>query len=43
MIFFYDTNIRPSNEMIEKMYVLNIHDSEMQNFVGKMWMNVKYG
>jgi putrescine transport system substrate-binding protein len=40
---FDDTNIRPSNEMIEKMYVLNIHDAKMQSFISRMWMNVKYG
>ena len=40
---FDDTNIRPSDEMIEKMYVLNIHDAKMQSFISRMWMNVKYG
>jgi putrescine transport system substrate-binding protein len=40
---FDDTNIRPSDEMIEKMYVLNIHDGKMQSFISRMWMNVKYG
>ncbi|MGQ4002452.1 polyamine ABC transporter substrate-binding protein [Francisellaceae bacterium CB300] len=40
---FDDTNIRPSDEMIKKMYVLNIHDAKMQSFISRMWMNVKYG
>ncbi|MFT4693626.1 MAG: putrescine transport system substrate-binding protein [Francisella sp.] len=40
---FDDTNIRPSNEMIKKMYVLNIHDAKMQSFISRMWMNMKYG
>ena len=40
---FDDTNIRPSDEMIEKMYVLNIHDGKMQSFISRMWINVKYG
>ncbi|QIW09730.1 polyamine ABC transporter substrate-binding protein [Francisella sp. LA112445] len=40
---FDDTNIRPTDEMIKKMYVLNIHDAKMQSFISRMWMNVKYG
>ncbi|MED7789144.1 polyamine ABC transporter substrate-binding protein [Francisella sp. 19X1-34] len=40
---FDDTNIRPTNEMIKKMYVLGIHDAKMQSFISRMWMNVKYG
>nr|WP_119329987.1 polyamine ABC transporter substrate-binding protein [Pseudofrancisella aestuarii] len=40
---FNDTNIKPTNEMLEKMYVLNIHDAETQSFISRMWMNVKYG
>ncbi|MFV9972867.1 MAG: polyamine ABC transporter substrate-binding protein [Francisella endosymbiont of Hyalomma asiaticum] len=40
---FDDINIRPTDEMIKKMYVLNIHDAKMQSFINRMWMNVKYG
>ncbi|ASG67697.1 putrescine-binding periplasmic protein [Francisella halioticida] len=40
---FDDTNIRPTDAMIKKMYVLNIHDAKMQSFISRMWMNVKYG
>ncbi|MED7820321.1 MULTISPECIES: polyamine ABC transporter substrate-binding protein [unclassified Francisella] len=40
---FDDTNIRPTDDMIKKMYVLNIHDAKMQSFISRMWMNVKYG
>ena len=40
---FDDTNIRPTDEMIKKMYVLDIHDAKMQSFISRMWMNVKYG
>ncbi|QIV94795.1 polyamine ABC transporter substrate-binding protein [Allofrancisella frigidaquae] len=40
---FNDENIKPTDEAIKKMYVLNIHDAEMQSFISRMWMNVKYG
>ncbi|WP_150466556.1 polyamine ABC transporter substrate-binding protein [Francisella sp. SYW-9] len=40
---FDDTNIRPTDKMIKKMYVLGIHDAKMQSFISRMWMNVKYG
>ncbi|MDE5002847.1 polyamine ABC transporter substrate-binding protein, partial [Francisella tularensis subsp. holarctica] len=40
---FDDTNIRPTYEMIKKMYVLNIQDAKMQSFISRMWMNVNYG
>jgi len=40
---FNDKNIKPTDEMIDKMYVLNLHTPEMQSFISKMWMNVKYG
>lgn len=40
---FDDTNIRPTDDMIKKMYVLNIHNAKMQSFISRMWMNVKYG
>ncbi|AIT09171.1 putrescine/spermidine ABC transporter substrate-binding protein [Candidatus Francisella endociliophora] len=40
---FDNTNIRPTDEMIKKMYVINIHDAKMQDFISKMWMNVKFG
>ena len=40
---FDSTSIRPTDEMIKKMYVINIHDAEMQSFISRMWMNVKFG
>ncbi|AJC49404.1 polyamine ABC transporter substrate-binding protein [Allofrancisella guangzhouensis] len=40
---FDNKNIKPTDQMIKKMYVLNIHDAEMQSFISRMWMNVKYG
>lgn len=40
---FDDTNIRPTDDMIKKMYVLNIHNAKMQSFISRVWMNVKYG
>ncbi len=40
---FKDPNINPTQKMIKKMYVLNIHPPKFQAFVSKMWMYVKYG
>ena len=40
---FKDPNINPTPEMIKKMYVLSMHPPELQAFVSKMWMYVKYG
>jgi len=41
---FKNPNIEPTNEELEKMYVINLHeDPELQSFINRMWMNVKYG
>ena len=40
---FDDRNVSPTDEMLEKMYVLKIHNDEMQAFISKMWVNLKYG
>jgi putrescine transport system substrate-binding protein len=40
---FNDTNIKPTDDMIKKMYVLNIHNAEMQSFISRLWINVKFG
>lgn len=40
---FDDPNVRPTDEMIENMYVLAIQPPELQAFISRMWMNVKYG
>ena len=40
---FNNPNINPSAQMIEKMYVLNIHSPALQTFISEMWMYVKYG
>ncbi len=40
---FKDTNVNPTQEMIQKMYTLNMHPPALQAFVSKMWMYVKYG
>ena len=41
---FDNPNVKPTNEELEKMYVINLHDDpELQSFINRMWMNVKYG
>lgn len=40
---FKDPNVNPTEAMIKKMYVLSMHPPELQAFVSKMWMYVKYG
>lgn len=40
---FSDPNINPTEGMIKKMYVLDMHPPELQAFVSKMWMYLKYG
>ena len=40
---FNDQNINPSDKMIKKMYVLQLHPPALQAFISEMWMYVKYG
>ena len=40
---FDDPNVNPTQAMIKKMYVLGIHSPELQAFISKLWMYVKYG
>lgn len=40
---FKDPNVNPIESMTKKMYILSIHPPELQAFVSKMWMYVKYG
>ncbi|MFZ9035919.1 MAG: extracellular solute-binding protein [Francisellaceae bacterium] len=38
-----DPNITPNDAAIGKMYVLGVQPPELQAFISRMWMNVKYG